>query len=141
MDDLEITAALAELRHHAALSGFTVSDARPPAAGGFRLVLVPEEGPEDEYLATMERGAKCISLALLAVVDEAFLLGNLEAILGVAARFEVCLSLEDSAGLASGERYVQLSLRVFTPGLNTDVVRLAAENLAAARDALEAAFP
>ena len=86
-------------------------------------------------------GGGYATLLLPLVVEGSFADAKLRELLGVVSDFDVCLYPEKGDDLATGEIYLNLCLRLFLEGLNSEVFRLAVENLRAARDALAAAFP
>lgn len=140
IDDLEIDATRARLRHLAALRDLAFTES-PGIEDGLRAVLAPRGGEEEVYFAVAPRGGGYLSVSLVLVVDEAFLRENLDAILEVTSRFDAAISLGRDGALEEGEVYLNLSLRIFLAGLCEEVLELALENLRAAREALGEEFP
>lgn len=97
--------------------------------------------PAESFFVVAPAGGGYATLILPLVVEERFVDEKLRELLGVVSDFDVCLYPEESEGLAPGEIYINLCLRLFLEGLNGEVFRLAIENLRAARSALGAAFP
>ena len=139
IDDLEFEALRATMRHFAAANGLAY---RPDSSGNdLRAVLASAGEGDDAFFLVAPRGDTYLSISLVLVVDEEFFRENVEAILAVTSRYEVCTTLSRDEALAEGEGYLNLSLRLFRPGLTVEVFRLALGNLRAARNALAQSFP
>ena len=61
IQDLEIVAVRARLRHLAALEGLAVTET-PAEGGGLRVALSPGAGEKELYFAEIERGGSHLSL-------------------------------------------------------------------------------
>lgn len=140
MNDLRLAALREELRYFAACRGLASRTTGASVEDGLRVIFTSGEESEEVFFALAPKDGDYLSLSLVLVVDEEFFRSNIESILGVTSRYDVCASPSRDESLGEGEVYLHLSLRLFLVPLTRAAFGLGVDNLRAAKDALAAAF-